>query len=194
MSLANPYTALSVAQAFLDYVFKLKGLPLVLISDRDKVFTRNFWSDFFKLQGVVLHMSTAYHPQSDGQIEVVNHCLETYLCCMCGDQLMEWSKWLNSEFNTSSHPAFETTPFEALYGYSPPVHIPYFKGESALHNVDTSLVTRDAMMEVPKHHLGRAQRRMKHQHDKHLSKRTFSLGDWVYLNLHHISKIDNSRN
>lgn len=186
MSLGHPYTALSVAQVFLDYVFKLHGLPLILISDRDKVFMSNFWSDFFKLQGVELHMSTTYHPQSDGQTEVVNRCLETYLRCMCGDQPTEWSKWLSlAEFwyNTTFHSAIETTPFEALYGYPPPVHIPYFKGESAVHDVDTSLVTRDAMMEVLKHHLGRAQRRMKSQHDKHRSERKFSVDDWVYLKL-----------
>lgn len=159
MSLSHPYTALTVAQAFLDYFFKLHGLPTILISDRDKVFLSAFWSDFFKLQGVELHMSTAYHPQSDGQTEVVNRCLVTYLRCMCGDQPTK-SKWLSlAEFwyNTSFHSAIETTPFEALYGYPAPLHIPYFKGDSAVHDVIESLMARDAMTEVLKHHLGRAQ-------------------------------------
>ena len=95
MCLSHPYTAMSVAQAFLDTVFKLHGLPTILVSDRDKVFLSKFWSDFFKLQGVELHLCTAYHPQSDGQTEVVNRCLETYLRCMCRDQPTEWSKWIS---------------------------------------------------------------------------------------------------
>ncbi|XP_042042548.1 leucine-rich repeat receptor-like serine/threonine/tyrosine-protein kinase SOBIR1 [Salvia splendens] len=169
-----------------DNVFKLHGLPNILISDRDKVFMSKFWSDFFKLQGVELHMSTAYHPQSDGQTEVVNRCLDTYLRCMCGDQPYDCSKWLSlAEFwyNTSFHSAIETTPFEALYGYPPPIHIPYFRGDSTVHDVNESLMAREAMLEVLKHHLGRAQKRMKQQHDKHRSDRTFALGDWVYLKL-----------
>lgn len=188
VGLNHPYTTLTVAQAFLDYVFKLHGLPTILISDRDKVFLSKFWADFFKLHGVELHMSTttAYHPQFDGQTEVVNRCLETYLRCMCGDQPTAWSKWLSlAEFlyNTLFHSSIETTPFEALYGYPPPIHIPYFKATSLVHNVDSCLVTRDAMIEVLKHHLNRAQHRMKTQHDRHRSERKFNIGDWVYLKL-----------
>ena len=72
MSLTHPYSvALTVAQDFLDHVFKLHGLPSILISDHNKVFLRNFWSDFSKLQGVELHMSTTYHPQSDGLMHLL---------------------------------------------------------------------------------------------------------------------------
>lgn len=146
MCLTHPYSALTVAQAFLDHVFKLHGLPTILISDRDRVFISQFWTDFFKLQGVELHLSTAYHPQSDGQTKVVNHCLETYLRCMYGDQPANWSKWISlAEFwyNTSFHTAIETTPFEALYGYPPPLHIPYFRGDSSVHDVNESLLARE---------------------------------------------------
>ena len=68
---------------------------------------------------------------------------------MCGDQPSNWSKWPSlAEFwyNTSFHLAIQSTPFEALYGYSAPIHIPYFKGDSAIHDVNESLMARDAMM------------------------------------------------
>ena len=60
--LCHPFLAVTVAQAYLDNVFKLHGVPRTLVSDRDRVFVSNFWQEFFRLQHVSLHMSTAYHP------------------------------------------------------------------------------------------------------------------------------------
>jgi hypothetical protein len=55
-----------VAKVFLENVYKLHGLPAMIISDRDKIFTSNMWKELFALAKVDLSMSTAYHPQSDG--------------------------------------------------------------------------------------------------------------------------------
>lgn len=60
--LHHPYTAPKVAQAFLDNVFRLHGLPTHIISDRDPVFTSSFWRELFRLAQVTLAMSSAYHP------------------------------------------------------------------------------------------------------------------------------------
>ncbi|KAF7149817.1 hypothetical protein RHSIM_Rhsim02G0207800 [Rhododendron simsii] len=76
MALRHPYTAKDVAQLFLDNVYKLYGLPSTIVSNRDAIFTSKFWQELFQLQGSQLHLSTAYHPQTDGQIEIVNICLE----------------------------------------------------------------------------------------------------------------------
>ena len=66
LSLAHPFTASDVARVLLDSVVKVHGLPLSITSDRDKIFTSNFWRELVKQLGVGLHMSTAYHPETVG--------------------------------------------------------------------------------------------------------------------------------
>jgi hypothetical protein len=61
-ALSHPYTALSVAKAFFEGVVHLHGFPASIVSDRDPVFTGHVWRDLFKLAGVQLRMSTAFHP------------------------------------------------------------------------------------------------------------------------------------
>lgn len=76
LPLAHPYSANTVAQEFIQGIFRLHGLPRSIITDRDPLFLSNFWDAFFKQQGTKLHRSTAYHPQSDGQTESLNKVLE----------------------------------------------------------------------------------------------------------------------
>jgi transposase InsO family protein len=70
--LLHPYSAASIAQAFLDNIYKLHGMPTAIVSDRDKVFTSKFWQELFKLANVILKMSSTYRPQIDGKSERVS--------------------------------------------------------------------------------------------------------------------------
>jgi hypothetical protein len=65
-TLQHLFTTSRVAQIFMDQVFKLHGMPHSIVSDRDPTFTSNFWQELFKIQGTELHLSKAYHPQTDG--------------------------------------------------------------------------------------------------------------------------------
>lgn len=186
LSLSHPYTAIDVAQLFLDHIFKLHGLPSTITSDRDPIFISKVWTELFQLQGVSLNKSTAYHPQSDGQTEVVNKCLETYLRCMCSEQPSSWSKWLSLAewwYNTNFHSSIQTTPYEVVYGQPPPIHLPYLPGASDNTTVDRSLTGREAALKLLHFHLLRAQNRMSQQANKHRSDKSFAIGDFVLLKL-----------
>jgi hypothetical protein len=90
-SLQHPFTASIVAQIFMDNIFKLYGMPHSILFDQDPTFTCNFWKELFRLQGTQLHLSIVYHPQTNGQNEVVNKCLETYLQCFSSDRKNQWA-------------------------------------------------------------------------------------------------------
>ena len=186
VALSHPYTAVSIAQVFLDNIYKLHGLPTSIVSDRDKIFVSTFWQELFKLMGTQLKLSTSYHPQTDGQTEVVNRCLQTYLRCMTSERPRDWVNWLPLAewwYNTSYHTAIQTTPYAVVYGQAPPTYLPYLPGALQVEAVDRSLRTREAALKLVKFHLHRAQNRMKQQADKRRSDRNFEVGEWVYVKL-----------
>ena len=78
----------------MEIIQKLHGNPKIIVSDRDPIFTGNFWMELFSCLGTQLAHCSSYHPQSDEKIEIVNKCLEGYLCCFVFDKQTQWVKWL----------------------------------------------------------------------------------------------------
>ena len=131
-------------------------MPTSLISDRDLVFIAKFWVKLMRIQGLQLAMSSAYHPQIDGQTEIVNKSLEHYLRFFFADRPFEWCDWLYLAefwFNTNYHTATKFTPFEALYGTASPRLLDYIPETTQVAAVDSVLQSRQQIMSLLKQNL-----------------------------------------
>jgi len=115
-------TAKDVADTFLREVWKLHRLPTEIVSDMDAKFSGEFWESLCKMLGVKRHMSTAYHPQTDGQTERTNQVLEGYLRTFVNYDLNNWYQLLQlaeHAYNNSATNAHKMTPFFAKYHFHP---------------------------------------------------------------------------
>jgi hypothetical protein len=108
------YNAVQVAELFFREVFKLLGLPRNIINDSDNRFIGTFWKELFRSVGTELTPSTSYHPQTDGQTEIVNKWFEGYLRNYLCEQQRTWVRWLHLGehcYNTTFHMSIGMTPF-----------------------------------------------------------------------------------
>jgi hypothetical protein len=78
-ALSHPFKSNIVSTAFMERVQKIHGSPKIIVSDKDPIFTRHFWTKLFSCLGTQLAHSSSYHPQSDGKTKIVNKCLDGYL-------------------------------------------------------------------------------------------------------------------
>lgn len=123
VAMSHPYSVEQVVEVFMNNIHKLYGMPMAIVTDRDRIFTSQFFQEVFKAMKVHLRFSTAYHPQTDGQTKRVNQCLESYLRNMTFKEPQHWYSWLALAewwYNTTYHTSLQMTPFQALYGYPPP--------------------------------------------------------------------------
>lgn len=166
--LAHPYTATSVAAAFFAEIVRLHGVPLTIVSDRDSVFTSTFWREIFRLAGVQLNLSSAFHPQSDGQSEVTNKIIAMYLHCLTGDRPRQWLRWLPWAeycYNTSYQSSLRTSLFRVVYEREPPTLRAYEPGSTRLPAVQQALQERDDFLRAIRDRLEQAQQTYKTAYD-----------------------------
>jgi hypothetical protein len=167
--LSHPYSTSSVAKAFFDNIVRLHGMPCSIVTDHDPIFTSNFWKELFHLAGVKLLLSLAFHPQIDGQSEVVNRTIAMYLHCLAGDRPRSWLQWLPwAEFcyNTSYQSALQTTLFQVVYGRQPPTLLKYELGSSRVVAVDAQLKERGEFLQQIRERLLLSQDVMRAHHNK----------------------------
>jgi hypothetical protein len=112
-AIPTDYNAVQVAEFFRE-VFRLHGLPRNIVNDRDSRFIGTFWRELFRLVGIKLTPNTRYHPQRDGQIEIVNKWVEGYLRNYVIEQQRTRVRWLHLGehcYNTTFHMSIGMTPF-----------------------------------------------------------------------------------
>ncbi|KAL0297788.1 UNVERIFIED_CONTAM: hypothetical protein Sradi_6830900 [Sesamum radiatum] len=95
VGLPSRFSAASLAVVFSTEIYCLHEMPKSIVSDRDKFFLSHFWQELFKINGSSLAFSSAYHPQSDGQTEVLNRVLETFLRCFVSEEPKHWMRFLH---------------------------------------------------------------------------------------------------
>jgi hypothetical protein len=179
------WTAEQLARVFVKEVVANHGIPRQLISDRDKLFTSNFWTELIKIVGVKHKLSTAYHPQTDGQTERLNQVLEQYLRCYVNDSQDNWVALLpvaQIAYNQSPTTTTGTSPFYANFGFEPK-DISGAMGETSENPAAT---WRAKEMQELHENLRldltfRRQQMVKHANRKRLGGPTFKGGDKVYL-------------
>ena len=116
------FSALELAKLFKHHIFRIHGVPTDIVSDRGSTFNSKFWKAFMDGLGGKTNLSTAFHPQTDGQTERVNQCIEQYLRICCNEAQNDWSELLDEaefQYNTQEHTSTGFSPFEAAYGTHP---------------------------------------------------------------------------
>ena len=115
-------TAAGLADFFIRDIMRMHGIPESIISDRGTLFTSQFWSSLCFILRVRHRLSTAFHPQTDGQTERQNQTMEQYLWAYINYQQDDWVKWLpltEFAYNNTIHATLSIIPFYAIYGYNP---------------------------------------------------------------------------
>ena len=111
-----------LALTFVKEIWRLHGLPESIVSDRNTRFMTKFWKSLMQLLQVKLNMSTAFHPESNGQTDRVNYTLEQYLRSYCTYHQDDWVSLLpfaEHANNTSTSESMKASPFEINHRFAP---------------------------------------------------------------------------
>jgi hypothetical protein len=177
-------TARDVAILFIKEVVSKHGVPLSIISDRDPKFTSEFWQEFTKLIGIDLKMSTAMHPQTDGQTERMNRTLEEMLRHYVDYNQRNWDELLpmvEFAYADSVQTSTGMTPFYADLGRHPN-RIQLLQGQQWVHmDVKQLKESLTAIQQRVHDSLIEAQYRQKHYADQKRRDVEFEIGDKVLL-------------
>jgi transposase InsO family protein len=184
-------TAADVAKILFDTVFRHHGLPVTIVSDRDARFTSGFWRSLFNLCGTHLAMSSAYHPQTDGQTERANRTLQEMLRAFVNRHQNDWDTHLTAcefAYNNSVNPSTGYSPFYLNSGRHPHTPMTLLQPETLQGNLGnkSAIDTIDQLradLASAKENLAQAQARQRKYADRHRRDvPAFTVGDMVLVN------------
>ncbi|KAJ9536642.1 hypothetical protein OSB04_un000191 [Centaurea solstitialis] len=178
-----------IADLFFKEIVRLHGVPRTIVSDRDVKFLSHFWRVLWSKLGTKLLFSTASHPQTDGQTEVVNRTLSQLLRVVISKNLKSWESCLpfvEFAYNRSVHSATNFSPFEIVYGFNPLspldlVPIP-IEERTNLDGKRKAELVKQLHEKVRLNIEKRTDQYMK-QANKGRKRVIFEPGDWVWLHL-----------
>jgi transposase InsO family protein len=183
-------TSDGLANKFLRYVFKPYGIPEGIVSDRGTIFTSAFWRTFCYLLSCKRRLSTAFHPQTDGQTERQNQNLEHYLRAFCNKDQLDWLYKLplaEFTYNTAKHSASGYSPAHLLLSYDP-----VMPGND---KIEISHMNESAIQRIQRMHETRKQAAITLQessdayhkwYNNKRQKKHFNVGDWVLISTKHL--------
>ncbi|GJZ19095.1 putative reverse transcriptase domain-containing protein [Tanacetum coccineum] len=173
-----------LARLYLNRIVARHGIPASIICDRDGRFTSNFWRSFQKALGTDISMSTAYHPETDGQSERTIQTLEDMLRACVIDFGKGWVKHLplaEFSYNNSYHASIKAAPYEALYGRKCRSPVCWAEvGEAQLTGLELIQETTEKIVLI-KQRMQAAQDRQKSYADQKRKPMEFEIGDRVML-------------
>ncbi|GJQ98606.1 putative reverse transcriptase domain-containing protein [Tanacetum coccineum] len=184
LAIREDYSMEKLARLYIDEIVARHGVPTSIISDRDGRFTSRFWQTMQKALGTRLDMSTAYHPQTDGQSERTIQTLEDMLRACVIDFGGSWNIHLplaEFSYNNSYHSSIRCAPFEALYGRKCRSPVLWAEiGDSGLIGPELVQETTDKVV-VIRDRLKAARDRQKSYADNRRKPLEFQVGDHVML-------------
>nr|XP_036575130.1 reverse transcriptase domain protein [Colletotrichum truncatum]KAF6781651.1 reverse transcriptase domain protein [Colletotrichum truncatum] len=161
-------TAEDLAYKFLQVIVSQHGMPKEIVSDRDKLFTSKFWRSLISQLGSDHKMSTAFHPQTDGQTERINQIMETYLRCYFA-------------YNSAVGESTKESPFYLNYGFNPTAYGQPRQGPAALKAVADINRLKEIQQELPRDLEFVRERIRKYANKSRVEGPTLKEGDSVYL-------------
>ncbi|GJU08507.1 putative reverse transcriptase domain-containing protein [Tanacetum coccineum] len=173
-----------LARIYLKEVVARHGIPVSIICDRDPRFASNFWKSLQKALGTSLDMSTAYHPETDGQSERTIQTLEDMLRTCVIDFGKGWVDHLSLvefSYNNSYHASIKAAPFEALYGRKCRSPVCWTEvGEAQILGPELIQEMTEKIIQI-KQKMQAARDRQKSYADKKRKPMDFQVGDKVML-------------
>lgn len=189
--------ARGMARLFVDWVYRFGHTPETIVSDRGPQFVSTFWSEFCRILGVQVKLSTAYHKETDGQTEIMNKYIDQRLRPFVNYYQDNWSSLLplmDRAQATLPHSAIGMSPYELLYGSEPRQswdwnHSGPVKPSDQVNVEDARKLTQrmHAAWQLAKINMEKAQDRMRSVVNRHRRPIDWDVGDMVYLDTRNLA-------
>jgi hypothetical protein len=187
-------TAKDVSLQFIAKIISLHGMPKSIVSDRDARFTGSFWQSLMTKLDTKTLLSSAFHPQTDGQTERMNRTLEQFLRMYINYQQTNWDELLPlAEFALNNHTSASTgySPFYLNYGRNPSL-TDYSPREVANPSAEDLSQHIQQTLTHAKEILGKAQKQQKIFADQNRREVNFNIGEQVLLSSENVT-VDNQK-